>query len=126
MRTLFLSLLLLPTLLIAKPFPHFNPATVHQFEGEVLSVQTFGYITRPSQHKQVILRTQNGEITVDVGPDWYLESQGLVLSPGDKITVEGSLIKVNGTHFVIASSLKTEDILFKLRDKNGRPVWRRR
>ncbi|MCH9626563.1 MAG: hypothetical protein S4CHLAM2_01850 [Chlamydiales bacterium] len=126
MRTLFLSLLLLPTLLIAKPFPYFNPSSVRTFHGEVLSVQTFGYITRPSQHKQVLLRTQNGEITVDVGPDWYLDAQGVVLTPGEKITVEGSLIKVNGTRFVIASSLTTDEMTYKLREKNGHPVWRGR
>jgi len=126
MRAILLSIFLLPTLLCANPFPHFNPATVRTFKGEISSVQSFGYVTRPTPHKQILLRTESGEVTVDLGPEWYLESQGIAVYPGEQIEIEGSLIKVNGTHFVIASSITQGNTTYKLREKNGLPVWRGR
>ncbi len=121
MRTFFLFLILLPSLLCAAP--RFNPSTVHTYTGTISSIQTFGYITRPTPHKQILLRTLHGEVTVDLGPEWYLEAQGITLFPGEEIVVEGSLIRVNGVYFVIASTLTKGDIMYHLRDKNGRPHW---
>lgn len=125
MRTLIVSFFLLPTFLFANPFPHFNPATVQSFEGTVSSVQNFGNVTKPTPHKQIILRTQQGEIVVDIGPEWFINQQGINLYPGAKVKIIGSLIKLNGTRYVIASSLTIDDMTYKLREENGLPVWKR-
>ncbi len=124
MRTFLLSLFLLPTLLLGNPSPHFNPKMVQQFKGEIVSVQTYSDVTRPNTHKQIFLRTVKGEIVVDLGPEWYIDLQGINLYAGEEVIVVGSLTKLNGTVYVIASSIKINDTLFKLREKNGVPVWR--
>ena len=125
MRTTLLTLFLLPTLLFGSAIPHFNPATVHTFKGEIASIRTFNYATRPTPHKQLLLRTPKGEIGIDLGPLWYLDSQGILMAPGEQIEVEGSLVKTNGTHYVIASSITQGKNTYQLRDKNGVPLWRK-
>lgn len=116
---------ILSSILFANPVPHFNPKTVRVFNGKISSVQTFGYATKPTPHKQIILRTMEGEIAVDVGPVWYLDAQGITLMPEGEVEVEGSVIRFNGNYFVIASSITQGGVTFKLREKNGLPVWRR-
>ncbi len=126
MRTALVALFLFPIFLIAHPYPLFNPATLQSFKGEIASVETFSYVTRPTPHKQILLRTPGAEITVDLGPEWYLESQGIYVAPGEEVEIEGSLIKVNDTFFVIASSITQDGVTYKLREKNGLPIWRGR
>lgn len=127
MRGLFIAIFLLPAFLGAQPFPHFDPHTVQKFEGVILSVQTYGQVTQPTPHKHIYMRTPQGEeVVVDLGPEWYLNTQGIELYEDEKVEVVGSLMRFNGTHYVTASSITINHTTYKLREKNGLPVWRRR
>lgn len=125
MRSFFVGCFLLPILLVANPFPHFNPNTVQTFKGKISSIQQVGYATRPTPHTQLLLRTQKGEISVDLGPEWYIHSEGIVVIPGQQVTIEGSLLVLDGAHFVIASSITIGNQTYLLREKDGRPLWRK-
>lgn len=125
MRVILLSLFLFPILLFANPVPHYNPETVRVFEGKISSVQTFGDVTRPTPHKQILMRTLQGEVVVDLGPVWFIELQDINLYPGEQVKVVGSLIKIEGTRYVIASSITINNNTVKLREANGLPVWGR-
>ncbi|MCC5833037.1 MAG: hypothetical protein JJU12_08365 [Chlamydiales bacterium] len=125
MRQILFSIFFLPALLSANLFPHFNPETVGTFEGVITSVQTYGFVTKPTRHTQILVRAQRTEIVVDLGPDWFIEQQDFNLYPGATVKVVGSLVMLNGTHYVIASSITIDNTTHKLREKNGLPVWRR-
>lgn len=103
-------------------FPQFNRNTVEKISGEVLSVVSvpdpqYGSVVH------ILVRTNKGEIPVHLGPSWFVEGNEMQIIPGDMVEVEGSQIYIEGRVFVIASELKKDDYVLKLRDRDGNPLW---
>ncbi|MBW1739909.1 MAG: DNA-binding protein [Deltaproteobacteria bacterium] len=101
----------------------YDPKTVETISGEVISV---GRITpRKGMHYGVhlMMKTDKEEISVHLGPGWYIENQEIRIEPKDKITVKGSKIFFNGKPAIIAAEVIKEDKILKLRDESGFPVW---
>ncbi len=71
----------------------------------------------------VLLKTATGNISVHLGPAWYLENQDVKISVHDKIEAKGSRIVFNGSPALIAAEIKKGEEVLKLRDENGYPVW---
>ena len=111
--------LLLPFLLFFSSTATFNPETIQTFQGRVSSVQKFADVTRPTPHMQLLLRTKSGEVAVDVGPVWYLEAEGIDIAPDDEIEVVGSVVEIEGTSYVIATSLTLNGVTYQLRTSDG-------
>lgn len=126
LRATLLLLFLLPSILFADPHPKFNPATVCLIEGEVASTRLFNYVTKPTPHRQLLLRTQNGGVTVDLGPAWYLESQGFTIMHGERLAVKGSVLKLKNSFFMIATCVRKGEQTYVLRNNSGKPIWRKR
>lgn len=92
-----------------------NSIPAETLKGEIVSMQTFNYATQPTPHKYILLRMPKGELVgVDLGPAWYLASQGITLFSGEEIQIEGTFQRIEGKPFVIATSLKKGEILYKL------------
>ncbi|HET90094.1 MAG TPA: hypothetical protein ENN99_05040 [Chloroflexi bacterium] len=73
------------------------------------------------------LETDTGEMTVHVGPEWYWEAQGILLSPGDRVVVSGFYESREGMaepSFEVGriESLTTGEAV-SLRDDSGHPLW---
>ena len=60
---------------------------------------------------------------VHLGPSWFLDREGVSVSKGDAVEVDGSVIDLNGETFLIARELRTGNKVVKLRDELGVPAW---
>lgn len=98
--------------------------TIETIEGEITEV-----IYKPAKRKasmmgvHVMLQTDSETIPVHLGPVWYLEKQEK-LEKGDKISVTGSRITYDGAPAIIAASIERNQMILRLRDENGIPLWR--
>ena len=64
-----------------------------------------------------------GTMHVHLGPEWFLERQGLALKPGDEVSIRGRSYPLGGKERMIATEVIHRDQSLKLRDANGRPAW---
>ncbi len=72
----------------------------------------------------VVLDTTNrGQVTVHLGPVWYLERQEFDLEPGQEVQVQGICLEEQGKPRLIAAQLTVDDHVLLLRDAEGRPMW---
>jgi hypothetical protein len=103
----------------------YDPKTVETVSGEVLRVEAVqGRGGRGGGHGvHLILKTDTGEVPVHLGPSWYLDKQGLKVTPGDHLEVRGSRITFEGKPAIIAAQVKKGDRSFTLRDDSGVPAW---
>ena len=72
----------------------YNPQTVTTIQGTVESLGP----QRPSrmQHESWIIKTDQGNITVHLGPTRYMNQQQMSLNPGDAVEVTGSKVEMRG------------------------------
>ncbi len=101
----------------------YNPKTIETISGEVVKVDTITPMRGMYYGVHLIVKTEKEEISVHLGPGWYIENQDVKIEPKDKVGVKGSRITFKGEPAIIAAEVtKGEDVL-KLRDENGFPVW---
>ncbi len=109
-----------------KGSPHYDPKTEVTVKGTVEEVKEY-----PSQgggsHTglHVTLRTDNGSLSVHLGPTDYWKKNGFELTKGDSIQVIGSKIKVDDAEYIIAREIKKGDKVVTLRNAQGVPAWSR-
>ena len=101
----------------------YDPKTVETVRGEVISVDKITPRKGMSYGLHAVLRTEKEEISVHVGPGWYLEKQAFTLAKGETIEIKGSRITFRKKPAMIAAEVKKGDVLLKLRDENGVPAW---
>lgn len=97
--------------------------TVETASGEVVSVDIMTPMKGMSGGVHLMLKIDKGEISVHLGPSWYLENQDTKIEPKDKIEVTGSRITFEGKPAIIAAEVKKGDETLKLRDEKGFPLW---
>lgn len=101
----------------------FNPKTVESLEGEVLKVEPVSPRKGMSPGVHLTLKTAKEEVSVHLGPQWFLERQEFSVEPKDRLSVTGSRVEIDGKPAVIASELRKGDMTMVLRDAQGYPVW---
>lgn len=101
---------------------NYDVNTVVTMQGEVTSVETQQGKGR-SIGLHLMLKTDDGEISVHVGPVWYLEDVNLTLEKGDRIEVTGSKIDYEGSPALIAAKIVKAENTTELRNANGIPNW---
>lgn len=101
----------------------YNPQSVETIHGEVVQVETFTPTRGMSPGVHLIVKTDKEEISVHLGPVWYLVNQDVKIEPKDKVEINGSRIMFNDKPAIIATEVKKGDQILKLRDKNGFPYW---
>lgn len=102
---------------------HFDASKVEALSGEVVSVQRVQPVKGVSQGVLIVLKTAHEQISVHLGPAWYLDNQLPAVQPKDKLDITGSRIQLDGKTVIIASEVRKGDELLKLRDADGQPVW---
>ena len=70
-----------------------------------------------------IVKSDQGDFLVNLGPVWYADENNLIVVEGDNISIKGSKIKTNGRYIIIASELKKDDKSLTLRNQNGTAQW---
>jgi len=102
----------------------YNPQTVTTVKGAVNGLGTMPPSGGPTATRSAVLKTDRGNITVYLGPDWYLDQQKISLKAGDKLAVTGSKVTLGGQPAIIAKDLKKGGgKTVTLRDDKGVPAW---
>lgn len=71
----------------------------------------------------VSLQSDGTAMEVRLGPTWFLDREGIELSPGDALEVTGSVVDSGGATVMIARDLKKGAKVVRLRDEQGLPLW---
>jgi hypothetical protein len=101
----------------------YNPATVETVTGEVVAVEQTTPMKGMGGGVHLKLRTDKEMLSVHLGPAWYIERLDTRIEKHDRIEVTGSRVMVAGKPALIAAEVKKGDMLLKLRDDSGIPVW---
>lgn len=103
-----------------REFPEYNLKTVVTMKGQVIDLSGG---MGPQDMIQILLRTEEGDIPVILGPSWFIEDGSVQIQPYDEMEVKGSKLYANGRVFIVASEIKMGDYRIKLRDDQGNPRW---
>ncbi|KJU81872.1 conserved hypothetical protein, membrane or secreted [Candidatus Magnetobacterium bavaricum] len=101
----------------------YDPQTVTTIAGVVEAVEQFTPRKGMSYGIHLRVKTQDGSISVHVGPSGYVEKQDVKIQVADNIEVKGSKVTFNNEPAIIAAEIKKGDAKLSLRDDNGIPKW---
>jgi hypothetical protein len=101
----------------------YDPKTVETITGEVVKVDRVTPIHGMSGGVHLVVKTDKGDVSVHLGPQWYLENQDVKVEPKDMVEVRGSRVMVQGKPAIVAADVKKGDETLKLRDEAGVPIW---
>jgi len=101
----------------------YDPKTVETISGEVVKIDTITPLKGMSAGIHMSMKTDKGEISVHLGPGYFIENQDVKIAAKDKVEVKGSRITFGGKPAIIAAEVKKGDEVLKLRDDSGFPVW---
>jgi hypothetical protein len=73
----------------------------------------------------LVIATDNGPVTVHVGPKSFLDQKHIAFAAGDRVEVTGSAVTIDSEPVVVAREIKRGEQTVTLRDKRGIPVWSR-
>jgi hypothetical protein len=99
---------------------YYDAGTVDTFTGEVSEI--IKIITARCRNCYcVAIDVKNKDIirTVYLGPRSYIKRRNFQVSPGEKITVTGSMVTINGRDLILAQEVATAESLLALRDDQG-------
>ena len=101
----------------------YDAKTVETVSGEVVRVDRVTPMRGMSAGVHLVLKTDKGDVSVHLGPQWYLENQDLKIEPHDRVEIKGSRVTVGGQATIIAAEVKKGSDTLKLRDDAGIPMW---
>ncbi len=101
----------------------YNPNTAETINGEVVSIDKITPMKGMSYGLHLRLKTEAEEISVHLGPTWYVENQEETIAAKDQIKVTGSRVTFEGKPAIIAAQIQKGDALLVLRDETGFPSW---
>jgi hypothetical protein len=101
----------------------YDPKTVETITGEVVKVDRITPVRGMSAGVHLLVKTDKEEISVVLGPRWYLENQDVKIEAKDRLEIKGSRVTVQGQPTLIAAEVKKGDETLRLRDESGVPVW---
>jgi len=102
---------------------NYNPATVETISGTVESVDKVTPVKGMYSGIHLMVKTDKETISVDLGPEWYIERLDTKIEKGDKVGVKGSRVTIAGKPSIIAAEVKKGDSTLVLRDSAGIPAW---
>jgi len=101
----------------------YNPATVETLAGTVEAVNKAIPMKGMYSGIHLMVKTDKETISVQLGPEWYIERLDTKIQKGDKIEVKGSRVTFAGKPAIIAAEVKKGDSTLVLRDSAGTPAW---
>ena len=104
---------------------NYDAQTIWTVSGEVISLDNV-MSGRAGYHGiHLLLKTVNGNLSVHLGPSWYMDGQTLKVGPHDRIEVTGSPVIYDGKPALIAADLRKDGENLQLRTAGGIPLWSR-
>lgn len=102
----------------------YNPSTIETIKGKVVKVDKITPMKGMYYGIHALIKTGEEELSVHLGPGWYVEKQTPQVKEGDQVEITGSKITFQGKPALIAAKLTKGDETLVLRDENGFPKWR--
>ncbi len=106
----------------------YNPQTVTTVQGQVEDLGSYGMqgwrVTPGMALQGLVLKTAKGNITVNLGPPWYVRKQGFTLQTGDTLEITGSKVGKDEKTVLLAAEVKKNGQTLKVRDEKGVPLFR--
>lgn len=103
----------------------YDAQTVWRVSGEVISVGSSTSGSRGYAGVHVLLKTASGELSVRLGPGWFMGRQAMQVAPHDVIEVTGSPVIYDGKPTLIAAEVRKGAERLQLRTAGGIPLWSR-
>ncbi|MFP3868318.1 MAG: hypothetical protein ACLFUU_09170 [Desulfobacteraceae bacterium] len=104
------------------------PQTEVTVKGQVAELGTYPSMGPGSaqgmNYNGVILKTDQGDLKVHLGPAWYLDQQELDIQVGDTLEVTGAQTTQNQGTVILAREVTVDGKKMMLRDSQGFPIWR--
>lgn len=102
----------------------YNAKTIVDIKGVIVSVDKI----TPEKGMSVgihlmVQTTQLENISVHLGPAWYVDNQEFQFTIGDMVQITGSKVTYENQPAIIAATVKKGDYTLRLRDRNGAPAW---
>jgi len=102
----------------------YDPNTVRTVSGTVQSADRGAPFTGMGAGVMFNLRTQEQQqIRAHVAPVWFLEQADFSLSPGDEVTLTGSMIDIGGKQIMMVRRIQADSRQLEVRQEDGTPVW---
>jgi hypothetical protein len=101
----------------------YNVNTVETITGQVTKIDKIYPDKNMSYGIHMTLNTGSSEISVHLGPGWYIENQETNINADDNVIVTGSKVTYEDKDAIIAKEVIKGDQVLKLRDDNGFPLW---
>lgn len=118
-----ISIVLISNISFAQNNRIYDVNTFTEIKGEVSKVVEIVRSKGVSGGIHIMLNTGNENLSVHLGPKWYLDKQNVQLKISDKIEVKGSKVTIDGTKAIIAREIIKDGNILKLRDTYGTPFW---
>lgn len=103
--------------------PVYDSAATMTLEGTVVAIEKEQCKGCNMTHVDLVVKMKDDEVTVRLGPAWYLDNQGEMLKKDDVVKVVASKIKYEDTDMYVAGKVSKGDDTLMLRDKDGLPMW---
>jgi len=109
---------------VSAPTATRQPVLVTKVTGQVESLSTRPGLGGQVMVQTAVLKTASGNVTVFLGPVWYVNEQKFPLKVGDTWEVTAHKSAMQSWPGLFAREVKTRGSVLKLRDDHGRPLWR--
>jgi len=103
--------------------PRYDASAEATFSGTVQEIKTLDAMCHSSTH--IILKTEQGNTEVALGPSKFLADQKLQLSKNDQVQVVGAKVNTRRGEMFVARQITAGGKELTLRNGNGVPVWPR-
>jgi len=106
----------------SSPKARFDPATVVTVTGKVLGEQRIDN-GKGKKAVRLVIKVGDDQVSVQLGPDSYVDGQKIRFAAGDEVTVKGSKFVYSNKYGLIAQAVTrgTETVVF--RSAKGKPAW---
>lgn len=102
---------------------HFNKWNLETISGPISVIDTVTPLVDMAYGVQLIVKSRHEEVSVHLGPAWFILFQDMNLSVNDKVDVKGCRTSINGKTVIMATEVKRKDRILYLRDDDGYPYW---
>lgn len=100
----------------------FDPAAIMSVSGTVLGERRTDH-GKGTRSVHLILKVGDDQVSVHLGPDTWVDRQGIKFAKGDELTVKGSKFTYAGRYGLIAQSVTRGDATLTVRNAAGKPAW---
>jgi hypothetical protein len=101
----------------------YDPAKVEIITGQEVSLEHAASPRGMGMRVGFKLNTGSETIVVHLGPQWFIDEQGVKIAAGDTVEIKGAKAERWGEKIFIAAEVKKGAEVLKLRDENGVPAW---